>query len=245
MDRDEFMELVYETFADEPDNVLANGIIEAADAYVEHEKAQLSQEGTTSDTISRQAALDIFDDYNISVENGELEAYSRDRKRLCELQSVQPVATDINIGDKISKFIDGLEEIFADLRERHVDDSVCGLCEYDGAYIGQSGDWCNECPGFERDDCFKLSDKTRKKWTDEIIKALPTIQTETPCYLGSPCEYQNPDVVISQPEPAIPVAWIDKHIEWLKSLDNEFANLAAAHISVMLKKWRSEQNETD
>ena len=56
MDRDEFMEIVYETFADEPDNVLANGIIEAADAYVEHEKAQLSKENTTSDLISRQAA---------------------------------------------------------------------------------------------------------------------------------------------------------------------------------------------
>ena len=61
MDRDEFMELVYETFADEPDNVLANGIIEAADAYVEHEKAQLSKEGTTYDTISRQVAIDAFD----------------------------------------------------------------------------------------------------------------------------------------------------------------------------------------
>ena len=102
-------------------------------------KAQLSQEGTTSD---------------------------------------QPVATDTNVGDKISKFIDGLEEIFADLREKHVDDSVCGLCEYDGAYIGQSGDWCNECPGFEKDDCFKLSDKTRKEWTDEIIKALPSAESE-------------------------------------------------------------------
>lgn len=43
-----------------------------------------------SDLISRQAAIDIFDDYNISVENGELEAYSRDRKRLCELPSAQP-----------------------------------------------------------------------------------------------------------------------------------------------------------
>jgi len=52
MDRNEFMELVYETFADEPDNVLANGIIEAADAYVEHEKAQLSQQGTTKDATS-------------------------------------------------------------------------------------------------------------------------------------------------------------------------------------------------
>ena len=78
----------------------------------------------------------------------------------------------------IDKFIDALEEIFSDIRERHVDDSVCGLCEYDGAYMGQSGDWCNECPGFDRDDCFKLSDKTRKKWTDEIIKTLPSAQPE-------------------------------------------------------------------
>ena len=99
-------------------------------------------------------------------------------KALINMQPTIQVATDINAGDKISKFIDGLEVIFADLRERHVDDSVCGLCEYDGAYMGQSGDWCNECPGFDRDDCFKLSDETRKKWTDEIIKALPTIQPE-------------------------------------------------------------------
>lgn len=74
---------------------------------------------------------------------------------------------------EINKFIDGLEEIFADLRERHVDDSVCGLCEYDGAYMGQSGDWCNECPGFDKDDCFKLSDETRKKWIEEIVNAYP------------------------------------------------------------------------
>jgi len=47
----------------------------------------------------------------------------------------------------------------------------------------------------------------------------------------------------AQPEPAIPLSWIEKYIEWLKSLDNEFANLAAAHISVMVKKWRDEQNE--
>jgi len=73
------------------------------------------------------------------------------------------------------------------------------------------------------------------------MKKLPSAQPETPCYLGSPCEYQNPDVVISQPEPSISLSWIKEHIEWLKSLDNEFANLAATHISVMVKKWRSEQ----
>ena len=44
----------------------------------------------SNDLISRQAAIDIFDDYNASVENGELEAYSRDRKRLCDLPSTQP-----------------------------------------------------------------------------------------------------------------------------------------------------------
>lgn len=43
-----------------------------------------------TDCISRQEAIDIFDDYNVSVENGELEAYSRDRKRLCDLPPVQP-----------------------------------------------------------------------------------------------------------------------------------------------------------
>ena len=42
-----------------------------------------------SELIDRQQALDIFDDYNVSVEYGELEAYSRDRKRLCELPTVQ------------------------------------------------------------------------------------------------------------------------------------------------------------
>lgn len=33
-----------------------------------------------------------------------------------------------------------------------------------------------------------------------IVKNLPSAQPEPTCYLGSPCEYQNPDVVVSQPE---------------------------------------------
>lgn len=48
----------------------------------------------------------------------------------------------------------------------------------------------------------------------------------------------------AQPEPSIPLSWIEKHIEWLKSLDNEFANLATIHISVMVEKWRGEQDDT-
>ena len=51
------------------------------------------------------------------------------------------------------------------------------------------------------------------------------------------------DMPSAQPEPSIPLSWVEKYIEWLKSLDNEFVNLAAAHISVMVKKWRGEQHE--
>lgn len=40
---------------------------------------------------------------------------------------------------------------------------------------------------------------------------------------------------------AIPVEWIEGHIEWLKSLDNAFSGLTAMNIEVMLKKWREEQ----
>lgn len=72
---------------------------------------------------------------------------------------------DTNVGD-INKFIDGLEEIFADIRERHGDDTVCGLCEYDGAYIGQSGDWCNECPGFDKDGCKTCIHDKETWWSD-------------------------------------------------------------------------------
>ena len=148
MDRDKFMELVYETFADEPDNVLANGIIEAADTYAEHEKAQLSQEGATKDTISRQAAIDALKEHR-------------------------------------ALYCDNTPETFSKLS--HVE----------------------------------------KSRVDELDTAIATLV----------------NLPTIQPEPAIPLSWIEKHIEWLKGLDNEFAKLAAAHISVMVKKWRDEQNE--
>ena len=76
---------------------------------------------------------------------------------------------------KINALIDEFETIMKDIRERHVDDSVCGLCEYDGAFMSDSGNWCNECPGFERDDCFKLKDQYRNEWAD-AIKNLPPVQ---------------------------------------------------------------------
>ena len=77
--------------------------------------------------------------------------------------------------DAINKLIDRFERILRDIRETNEDESVCGLCEYDGAFIGVSGDWCNECPGFDKADCFKLSDERRKKWLKELD--LPSAET--------------------------------------------------------------------
>lgn len=57
-----------------------------------------------------------------------------------------------------------LNDVCKDVREKHVDDSVCGLCEYDGAHISESGDWACECPGFDSDDCFCMKKSLRDKY---------------------------------------------------------------------------------
>lgn len=47
----------------------------------------------------------------------------------------------------------------------------------------------------------------------------------------------------AQPEPAIPLSWIEGQIEWLKSLDNAFSTLTAGQILAMMNKWKDEQKE--
>ena len=78
--------------------------------------------------------------------------------------------------DALNEIINRFEQILRVIRESKVDDSVCGMCEYDGAFVGQSGDWCNECPGFEKDDCFRLSDECRKSLLESV--ELPAAQPE-------------------------------------------------------------------
>ena len=72
---------------------------------------------------------------------------------------------------RLKEIINEMETIFADIREREVNDSVCGLCEYDCDH-GLDG-FANECPGFEKDDCFKLNEKYRAEWLD--ISNLPSV----------------------------------------------------------------------
>ena len=90
--------------------------------------------------------------------------------------------------DALNGIINRFEQILRDIRESKVDDSVCGMCEYDGAFVGQSGDWYNECPGFEKNDCFKLSDECRKRWLESV--KLPSAQ------LGQ--RYTNEELMIFQ-----------------------------------------------
>lgn len=47
----------------------------------------------------------------------------------------------------------------------------------------------------------------------------------------------------AQPEPAIPLQWIEAEIKWLKSLDNAFATSRAKHISAMVNIWKDKQDE--
>ena len=135
------------------------------------------------DLSSRQAAIDYCEALMNAERLQQTDdwGYGRERYNQTEcimhhienMPSAQPDVPDINVGDMISRqkvrykltaLVNELEEIFSNIRERNEDDSVCGLCEYDGAYIGQSGDWCNECPGFDKSDCFKLKDKCRHEW---------------------------------------------------------------------------------
>ena len=62
----------------------------------------------------------------------------------------------------IKRLYELLEDVCKNIREKTEGDDVCGLCQYDGAYIGESGDWMNECPGFETNECFCMKNSIRK-----------------------------------------------------------------------------------
>lgn len=92
--------------------------------------------------------------------------------------------------DRLTVLVNEIEGIFADIRERNVDDSVCGLCEYDCDH-GIDGS-AFECLGFERDDCFKLKDEYREEWTD--VKALPSAQLKPKTADSGSVDSEQPEI---------------------------------------------------
>lgn len=70
--------------------------------------------------------------------------------------------------EKIIELLDTIQEICDYQRQRHGDDSVCGLCEYDADH-GLDG-YANECPGYETEECFVLSEQFKRRFLEEVPK---------------------------------------------------------------------------
>jgi len=52
--------------------------------------------------------------------------------------------------------VEDLKLIVDAVREAHCDETCCFACKFDcDTSITDSGCYANECPGFERDDCFE------------------------------------------------------------------------------------------
>ena len=59
------------------------------------------------------------------------------------------------------------------------------------------------------------------------------------------CTQKLVNLPTAQPEPSIPLSWIENEIKWLKSLNSTFSEITAIQISAMVQKWKDEQDETD
>lgn len=104
-------------------------------------------------------------DSGFGTHKGESDLVYRNRKMYAEL-AIEALEKQTKYRNRIKDLITTIENICKDSCDRHSDDEHCGLCEYDGAYIGESGYWCNECPGFYKDDCFELSNRFKSRYID-------------------------------------------------------------------------------
>ena len=115
--------------------------------------------------------VELLEDYVRLLEAGGIERTSTESKIMTEaaeeikrlrngLEFQIKLANDNNnsrlrLQDVILKGMDLYEETCKDMRETHIDDSVCGMCVED-CYRGLDGE-AFECSGFEKDDCFRLN----------------------------------------------------------------------------------------
>ena len=104
-----------------------------------------------------QEALDYLNQYRNAGNHIHREAMD---------MAIEALEKQIEYRNRIKSLVDTIEHVCKRCREIHSDDEQCGLCEYDGAYQGESGDWVNECPGFVDDDCFELSREFKNKYID-------------------------------------------------------------------------------
>ena len=81
----------------------------------------------------------------------KIATYSTSKKEVCT--QAADLIEEYQVG--ISRAIEDMKLIVDTVREKHGDDSCCFACKYDADFsIGESGDYMNECPGFDCDNCF-------------------------------------------------------------------------------------------
>lgn len=121
-----------------------------------------------------ESYVDLLEKSGVPKESTEskimLEAAAEIKKLREQLEFQRQLADDNNksrlrLQDVVIKGMELYEETCKDIREQHVDTSVCGMCIEDCDH-GPDG-YANECSGFERDDCFRLN---VNKYNDIVFK---------------------------------------------------------------------------
>lgn len=71
-----------------------------------------------------------------------------------EIESLQAQLAESQRRERAA--VEDLKLIVDAVREAHCDETCCFACKFDcDTSITDSGCYANECPGFERDDCFE------------------------------------------------------------------------------------------
>ena len=125
--------------------------------------------------------VELLEDYVRLLEARDIERTSTESKIMTEAaEEIKRLRNDLEfqikfvndnnnsrlrLQDVILKGMDLYEETCKNMRETHVDGSVCGMCVED-CYSGFDGE-AFECSGFEKDDCFRLN---VNKYNDIIFR---------------------------------------------------------------------------
>ena len=79
---------------------------------------------------------------------------------------------------------------------------------------------------------------------DDVLAKIDALQDKRFKECGCPYDisvYEIVDIINAcEMVDAVPVAWINKHLEWLDNCDNDFAQLAKVSIRGMLELWRKD-----
>jgi hypothetical protein len=87
---------------------------------------------------------------------GDLEQLAADRLEQLERENAELKSRAEQAEAREKAAIADMKLIADNVRETHCDETCCFACKFDcDTSITDSGCYANECPGFERDDCFE------------------------------------------------------------------------------------------